>query len=245
MASEVGSHDQEIGMTDSGAFKGFSKLTIKFFRDLADHNNRAWFEDHREVYESAVMAPSRAFVEAMGARLKPEIPGIVAVPKVNKSIFKINRDTRFSLDPSPYKTNMGLYLWEGPRPRLESAGFYFHLEPPDLMIGGGMYVFPDPVLEKFRRAAVHPRHGRELTVIVKDLTAAGYELGGRHYKRVPPGFDAGHPNAALLLHKGLYTGWEGKIPPEFFSGTLIDFCYAKFAPIIPLHRWLMKTLAYS
>jgi uncharacterized protein (TIGR02453 family) len=230
-------------MSETGAFRGFSKQTVKFFKDLADHNNRAWFEAHRDVYESEVMAPARAYIEAMGARLKPAVPRIVAVPKVNKSIFKINRDTRFSLDPAPYKTNLGLYFWEGPRPRLEAAGFYFGLEPPNVMLGGGMYMFPDKMLEKFRRAAVHPKLGRELTAIVKDLTAHGYEASGRYYKRIPPGYEAAHPNASLLLHNGLYTGWEGKIPAEFYSEAFVDFSCAKFEPIIPLHRWLMKNLA--
>jgi uncharacterized protein (TIGR02453 family) len=230
-------------MSEIGAFKGFSKQTVQFFKDLANHNNRIWFEAHRGVYESEVMAPARAYIEAMGARLKPEVPRIVAVPKVNKSIFKINRDTRFTLDPAPYKKNLGLYLWEGPRPRLESAGFYFHLEPPDLMLGGGMYIFPDKLLEKFRRAAVHPKLGRELTAVVKEMAAHGYEANGAHYKRMPPGFDAAHPNAPLLRHNGLYSGWEGPIPPEFYSEAFIDFSYTKFAPIIPLHRWLMKAMA--
>ncbi len=229
-------------MSETGAFKGFSKQTVKFFKDLASHNNRVWFEAHRGIYESEVMAPARAYVEAMGALLRPEIPKIVAVPKVNKSIFKINRDTRFTLDPAPYKTNLGLYLWEGPRPRLESAGFYFHFEPPDLMIGGGMYMFPDKALEKFRRAAVHPKSGRELTAIVKDLAAHGYEASGRHYKRIPAGFDPAHPNADLLLYNGLYTGWEGPIPPEFFTEMLLDFSMEKFEATLPLHRWLMKAV---
>ena len=230
-------------MSEVGAFKGFSRQTIEFFKDLADHNNRVWFEAHRDVYESQVMAPARAYVEAMGARLKRDVPRIVAVPKVNKSIFKIHRDTRFSIDPAPYKTNLGLYFWEGPRPRLEAAGFYFHLEPPDLMLGGGMYMIPEEMLKKFRSAVVHPKLGRELTAVVKALAAHGYEANGRHYKRVPPGFDASHPNAAFLLHNGLYSGWEGKIPSEFYSPAFIDFSYAKFEPIIPLHRWLMKALA--
>ena len=230
-------------MSEAAAFKGFTKQTVKFFKDLAGHNNRTWFEAHRDIYESEVMAPARAFIEAMGARLRPEIPKIVAVPKVNKSIFKINRDTRFTLDPAPYKTNLGLYLWEGPKPRLEAGGFYFHLEPPDLMIGGGMYMFPDKVMERFRKAAVHPKTGRELTKIVKDLEASGYEIDGKHYKRIPAGFDAAHPNASLLLHNGVYTGWEGQIPPEFYSEALLDFCWEKFKVILPLHRWLMKNLA--
>jgi len=230
-------------MSGENAFSGFTKKTVQFFRELAKNNDKAWFEAHRDVYEAEVMAPSRAFVEAMGAKLRTVVPRIVAVPKVNKSIFKIHRDTRFSLDPSPFKTNLGIYFWEGPKSRLESSGFYFHLEPPTFMLGGGVYMIPDKALEKFRRAAVGPKSGTELTSILRELGRQGYEPGGRHYKRIPPGYDASHPNSSLLLHTGLYTGWEGKIPPEFYSPELVDFCFERYRPIIPLHEWLMKNLA--
>ena len=230
-------------MAEDGEFRGFTEATVRFFQELDDNNNRAWFEAHRETFESEVMVPARAFVEAMGARLKSVVPKILAVPKVNKSIFRINRDTRFSLDPSPYKLNLGLYFWEGSRPRMECPGFYFHLEPPDLMVGGGMYMFPDKMLEKFRRAAVSPKLGRELTAIVRELAVRGTEPGGLHYKRIPPGYDAAHPNAQLLLHNGIYVGWEGPVPQEFYSPALVEFCFEKYRAIVPLHRWLMKALA--
>jgi uncharacterized protein (TIGR02453 family) len=230
-------------MNGQNSFSGFSKKTVRFFQDLAKNNNKPWFDAHREAFESEVMAPSRAFVEALGAKLRTVVPHIVAIPKVNKSIFKIHRDTRFSLDPSPFKTNLGVYFWEGPKSRLESSGFYFHLEPPTLMLGGGFYMFPDQVLERFRRAAVSPRAGRELTAILAELARRGYEPGGVHYKRLPQGYDPGHPNAPLLKHNGLYVGWEGKIPPEFYSQKLVDFCFDRFRPVVPLHRWLTKALA--
>jgi uncharacterized protein (TIGR02453 family) len=231
-------------MAESVQFTGFSKDTVRFFKGLANNNNRVWFESHRELYESAVMAPSRAFIEAMGARLRTIVPGIVAVPKVNKSIFRLNRDTRFSLDPSPYKTNLGLLFWEGTRARMECPGFYFHLEPPDLMIGGGYYFFADRAIERFRKAVVDRRLGRELaTSLAPFADKEGWEIGGEHYKRVPQGYDPAHPNARFLRHNGLYAGWEGKIPPEFYSPRLLDFCLERYALLVPLHRWLVKTLA--
>jgi len=78
----------------------------------------------------------------MGEKLRPLCPGINAIPKVNKSLFRINRDTRFAKDKSPYKTNLGILFWEGQGKRMESSGFYFHLEENLLMIGCGMYKFP-------------------------------------------------------------------------------------------------------
>lgn len=228
-------------MAGESAFSGFTKETVRFYAALRKNNDRAWFEANRETYERHVMAPAKLFVTAMGERLKRIVPGIVAVPAVNKSIFRINRDTRFSLDPSPYKTNLGLYFWDGARGRMESAGFYVGLEPPGVMLGGGMYVIPDALLGRYRAAVVDKRHGAELARIVAALRALpGCAVEGTHYKRVPGGFDPAHGNAELLKHKGLYASFETKVPDELFSAAFVDYCYERFEPVAPLHRWLMK-----
>lgn len=230
-------------MPETAAFSGFTKETVRFFTSLRKNNNREWFERNRETYETQVMAPARAFVTAMGERLKAIAPRIVAAPKVNKSIFRINRDTRFSQDPSPYKTNLGIYFWDGLRSRMESSGFYFHLEPPNLVLGGGMYMIPDSLIGRFREAVVDPKSGREIARIVDALRRApGIAVEGLHYKRVPAGFEPAHPNAGLLKHRGLYGGLEMKIPEELYSARLLDFCYERFEPLAPLHRWLMNHL---
>ena len=224
-------------------FSGFSKETVRFFTELRRHNNREWFEAHRDSYETAVMAPSRAFVSAMGARLRAISPRIIAVPKVNRSIFRLNRDTRFSLDPSPYKTNLGLYFWEGSTSRMAASGFYFHLEPPNMILGAGVYMIPAPLLARYRRAAVGPKEGKELSRVVAMIARLkGFTLGGEHYKRIPAGYDPSLPNAELLKHTGLYASFETRIPPELFSKQLLDYCFEKFKAAVPLHRWLVKNL---
>jgi uncharacterized protein (TIGR02453 family) len=228
-------------MSETSVFSGFTKETVRFFNGLRRNNSKEWFERNRETFDEHVMAPAKLYVTAMGERLREIAPRIVAVPRVNKSIFRLNRDTRFSLDPTPYKTNLGIYFWEGARPKMESAGFYFHLEPPDMMIGGGMYMIPDSLLGRYRSAVVDPRRGAEISKIVEAIRGLpGYTIGGGHYKRVPAGFDPGHRNAELLKHKGLYAGVETKIPDEFYSARLVDYCFERFAPLAPLNRWLMK-----
>src|SRR5512143_3522366 len=124
-------------MSPSDSFGGFSRETVRFFSALRKNNTREWFTQNRETYDREVLGPATLFVTAMGGRLRKLVPGLVAVPAVNKSIFRIHRDTRFTLDPSPYKTNLGLYFWDGARPKMESAGFYFQIEPPQIMLGGG------------------------------------------------------------------------------------------------------------
>jgi len=230
-------------MPQDNEFRGFTKGTVAFFRGLVKNNNRTWFEAHRDLYEADVTAPSRAFITALGARLKTVLPRINAIPKVNKSIFRIARDTRFSLDPTPYKPNLGLYFWEGVGGRMEGAGMYFHFEPPDLMLGGGMYMFPDKKLLRYRKAVVDKKLGAELAATVREMAKTpGLELGGKHYKRIPAGFDAGHPNAPLLLHNGLYGGLEMAIPEEFFSPRLVKYCFERYKLLMPLHKWLVKAL---
>jgi uncharacterized protein (TIGR02453 family) len=226
-------------MAAVASFSGFPKQTVAFLRDVAMHNDRDWFNAHKEEYETAVLAPAKAFVLAMGERLRRLSPGIQFSAGANGSIFRIYRDTRFSSDKSPYKTNLGIYFWEGRGPRLECSGYYFHLEPPTLMLGGGMYTFSRPLLERYRRTVVDPEYGPELAAIVRKITRrSDYTLGGAHYKRIPCGYDADPEAAFLLRHAGLYAGWEGPMPPELHSPEFIDFCWAKFKPMEPLHRWL-------
>ncbi|MBU4268356.1 MAG: DUF2461 domain-containing protein [Acidobacteria bacterium] len=194
-------------------FSGFPEKTVSFLRDLAANNNREWFKARRTEYETAVLEPAKAFVRAMGERLRRLSPGIKAEPRTDGSLFRLFRDTRFSPDKSPYKTNLGIYFWEGRGSRLECSGYYFHLEPPTLMLGAGLYIFPRPLLERYRRAVADPDYGAELVDIVKKITARrGYTLGGEHYKRVPAGFDVAPESAGLLRHAGLYAAVRRPYP---------------------------------
>ncbi|MFB0566067.1 MAG: DUF2461 domain-containing protein [Candidatus Aminicenantaceae bacterium] len=233
-------------MPEGLSFEGFFKETIDFFMNLKKNNSREWFDSKREDYERYVLEPSRAFVKAMGECLKAISPNILAIPKVNRSLFRITRDTRFSFNKAPYKTNLGIYFWEGSRSRLECSGFYFHLEPPRIILGVGVYIFPRNSLDRFRLAVVDPEYGEELSGIIDKISKKrGYELGGKHYKRIPSGFDASHPNAELLLHNGLYASYEKDIPEELYSSRLISYCWEKYYPLAPLHRWLVLMSSFK
>lgn len=230
-----------VFMAPTNTFPGFPKKTMAFLRSLKANNNRDWFAAHRPEYEASVLAPAMVFVTVMGEKLRRLAPALRYEPRVNGSIFRLQRDTRFSPDKTPYKTNLGIYFWEGAVRRIDSSGFYFHVEPPLLILGGGMYVFSRPFLALYRRAVVDPEYGPELAAIVNTITARpGFTLGGEQYKRLPPGC-AAEPEAAFLLrHGGLYAGWEGPVPAELHSPAIIEFCFEKFAFMAPLHRWLSR-----
>jgi uncharacterized protein (TIGR02453 family) len=227
-------------MIPSFHFSGFSKQTLNFFRQLTQNNTKMWFDQNKEQYEQQVMATARDFIPALGARLKKIAPEVQADPRVNKSLFRLNRDIRFSSDKTPYKTHLGIWCWEGPRPRMECSGFYFHLESQRFMLGAGLYAFPKDMLEAYRQSVVHPLHGPALT---KAITAIrkneDYYVGGEHYKKIPSGYDPSHKNAEFLLYDGLYAGVELPISDDLFSERLVDLCFAHYQKMLPLHRWLL------
>jgi uncharacterized protein (TIGR02453 family) len=223
-----------------GQFDGFPRELIAFYRGLRENNSKSWFDTHRSDFDNFVMEPARRFVIAMGERLRSISPEIHADPRINKSIFKIHRDVRFSKVKTPFKTHLALWFWEGHRKRMECSGYYFHLEPDRLMLGTGIYQFPPNFLREYRDSVVHPKYGPSLVKVMKEISKRGpYTFGGMHYKRTPRGYDPEHENADLLLHNGLFVGIESAPPREIASSQLVDYCFKRYADMAPLHRWLV------
>src|ERR1044071_4385243 len=144
----------------------FTKASLTFFRGLAAHNEKPWFEKNRAVYESAVRAPMRELIEDMDVLFKDFAPEMTGDPK--RSMFRINRDIRFSKDKSPYKTHAACWFHHraassqvGAEAEAGSAGFYFHLQPGKSFVGGGMWRPPRASLNKFRDAIADDPDGFE------------------------------------------------------------------------------------
>lgn len=223
------------------AFNGFPREAVTFFQNLKLNNNKTWFEAHKPDYQNNVLEPAQAFIEEMGARLKQLSPGIHADPRVNKSIFRIYRDIRFSKDKTPYKTHLGIWLWEGEGAKFESSGYYFHLEPPNILLGVGIHMFSKNLLKAYREAVVDPVAGPKLVQAVQEVSQKGsYKLGGEHYKRVPRGYDPDHPNGELLRYNGLTAGSEVSIPDEFYSSALLDYSYQRYEEMYLIQHWLYE-----
>ncbi len=225
----------------SSTFTGFPKETTQFLTDLKDNNEKEWFDAHKSDFNKHVVDPARSFVSAMGERLREIAPDIIADPRVNKSIFRIYRDVRFSKDKTPYKAHLGIWMWEGYRPKLENSGFYIHIEPPIVMLGTGMYQFTKPLLEQYRQSVVHNRYGASLIEALQQVDKVGSaSLGGKHYKRIPRGYDANHERAELLLYNGLHVSYMSKDIEWIHSSEVIDDCFNKFRDMLPIHKWLLE-----
>ena len=222
-------------------FNGFPKETLTFLRGLSKNNDKAWFDAHRKNYDAHLMEPAKAFVEAMGDQFASFAPEVVVEPRVNGSIRRINRDIRFSKDKRPYKTWLDLQFWEGGDKRCGHASFFFRLQPDRLYLGAGMYEFPKPQLAAYRDAVVNDDSGRTLVRVLAKMEKAGFPAGGKHYKRVPRGFDPDHERADLLLHTGLFAIKEMKPPLEVHSATFVTICASHYKKVTPLFDWLTQS----
>lgn len=215
------------------SFAGFPREAITFLGDLSHNNNKMWFDEHKSEYEEFVQAPAREFVVAMGEKLKILVPEIQADPRVNKSLFRIYRDTRFSKDKTPFKTNLALWFWQGNNAsRVENSGFYFSLTESKLMLGAGSHTFNKDALAFYRDYVTQPLHGDDLLKITDNLQKGGLNLPEPYYKRVPRGYDADSKYADLLLYSGWPVFVELDIPETLFSPEIVDFCFAKFQKCI-------------
>lgn len=223
-------------------FTGFPTETTAFLAALAANNDKAWFDAHRDDYEAYWVAPARRFVTAAGEALVDLAPGIEAQPRINGSIFRINRDTRFSADKTPYKDHLDFWFWEGERSRAVS-GFYMRITPTELGIGAGAHGFDAPRLAAFRSAVVGDDSGERLRRAVAAVEGAGWPVAGEKYKRLPRGMEAVTPTQERFLRFGaLWCGEDRPIPASLHNRRLVSYAMNRWRKLAPLHRWLVDEL---
>lgn len=168
-------------------FDGFPVDALVFLHELADHNDKAWFDANRERYERVLRGPMKGLIG--------ELEGLFGPGK----LFRQNRDIRFSKDKRPYKewvaATVGGHRGEAAR--------YVHLGRESMFIAAGAHQLDRERLIRFRQAVTAKTSGEALETIVADLDAKGYEIGGKTLSRGPRDADPEHPRIELLKHTGI------------------------------------------
>ena len=216
----------------------FTSKTLTFLRALTRNNDRDWFRAHAAEYESHVKRPMLLAIARIGEEFRVMAPELMADPK--KSLYRIWRDTRFSADKRPLKTNVAAVFPHRLGTRHSSAGLYFEIAPKWVFAGGGIYM-PEPGdLAKIRqRIASETQQFRRL-VTAERLQAIG-GIQGERLTRVPRGFPADHPAAEYLRLKH-YLGYR-EWPPNFAtSESFWPDLLGTFAAVMPLVRYLNETV---
>lgn len=182
----------------------FTKETLSFLRRLARNNDRSWFDANRGRYEADVRDPALRFIEEFAPRLARISAHFHAGPR---SLFRINRDTRFASDKRPYKTHVGIHFRHDVAKDVHAPGYYLHVEPGACYAGLGIWRPDSATLRKVREAIVDDPVGWKKASGGRRLTAI-LSPDGERLSRPPRGFDPAHPLTEDLKWKDFVVGRE-------------------------------------
>lgn len=235
-------------VSSAAAFTGFRPEAVQFLVDLADNNSREWFQPRKTEYERLLKEPMEQLCASLDEQFRARNIPLHADPA--KSPFRIYRDVRFSNDKRPYKTAVAAsFAWAGEgadaaegrshTEHVHASGGYFHLQPGEIYVGGGVW-HPEPSwLAAFReRVARRTDEFRSIVdepAFVKMFGAISDD--GESLKRVPPGYPADHPAAELLRKKNVTFG-RRLSDDEALSPRLPEILADAFAVATPLLRYL-------
>jgi uncharacterized protein (TIGR02453 family) len=216
----------------------FTRKTVAFLRALKRNNNREWFKARKDDYEAHVRAPMVALLARLAEDFRAFAPELMADPKV--SLYRIYRDTRFSEDKTPLKTNVAAHF---PDRKLRKAGggLYFEVAPKWVWIGGGIYM-PETHQLAAIRAHIDAHHAKLRRIVeAKTFRTAVGELHGEQLTRVPRGFAKDHPAADYLRFRQFLAGRE--YPAEFaYDARLYSEVLKVFRQVAPMVRFLNAPL---
>jgi uncharacterized protein (TIGR02453 family) len=199
-------------------FRGWPEDAIEFYEGLEADNSKAYWQDHKSVYEESVRRP----MEELLTELEPAFG--------EGKIFRPYRDVRFSPDKSPYKTWIGATL---------EKGGYIQLSRTGLGSGTGMYMMAADQLERYRAAVDDATTGRKIHKIAQDLRKKKIEVSAHgELKTAPRGYAKDHPRIELLRLKGLIAWRAWPISAWLGTAKAKDRIVEFLRDAAPLNRWL-------
>ncbi len=216
-----------------------SNQTFSFLKNLEKNNNKSWFEDNRSLYLKA-KEEFQQFVVALAKGIGNFDMDIAELDPL-KCIFRQNRDVRFSKDKSPYKIHFGAYFNRGSK-KINTPGYYFHLQPGKSMIAAGWYQPEAPVVKKIRQEIDY--NAEEWTAILHNKNLK------KHFKeapdlndtlvRPPKGYEEDNPMLPYLKLKSFVIS-KPLSNDEILSDQFLKQALAAFKSLHPFLSFLHKS----
>lgn len=218
----------------------FSAASLQFLQKLARNNSRDWFKDNQEEYENTVRTPALRFIEQMQPEIYAISSKLTAVPKkVGGSLMRPQRDSRFSKDKTPYKTNVGIQFRHFQGKDVHAPGFYLHIAEDGCFIAAGIWHPESKALNAIRMCI--DENPNAYKKALKTLQEQGFAMDGDSLIRPPKGYDKDHPLLAELKRKDFiaikYITFE-----DLCKSDVIDFCAEQFRHCAPLMSYLCFAL---
>jgi uncharacterized protein (TIGR02453 family) len=200
------------------AFRGWSNEAVQFFEGLEIDNSKAYWHAHKQIYDEQVRRPMEELLEELAKEFG------------EGKVFRPNRDIRFSLDKSPYKTNIAGTL---------SKGGYISFSAEALGVGSGLYMPMPDQLERLRRAVADDKAGSALEKLVNKVRADGIEISAHEeLKTAPKGYPKDHPRIELLRMKGIITWKQWPLAAWTRTAKAKDRIVDVLHAAQPINKWL-------
>jgi len=222
-------------------FTGYTAATLQFLHELEVNNNRDWFQDNKERYESVVREPSLDFIATMGPEIQRISEHFLAIPKkVGGSMMRPYRDTRFAKDKTPYKTNIGIQFRHEMAKDVHAPGFYLHIDNTGCFLAAGCWRPESSALAAIRQR-IHERSKDWLKVRNARGFKALFVLDGTKLKRPPRGYRSDDPMIEDLLRKDFVASTEFSAT-DIESAGFVKQCAAAYRKSGPLMAFLCAAL---
>lgn len=219
----------------------FGVEAIQFLVELDANNNKAWWAANKARYEQHVRGPALAFIAGMSARLPAISPHFSAIPKkVGGSMMRPYRDTRFSADKTPYKTNVGIQFRHRAGKDVHAPGWYVHLSADETFVGVGMW-HPDGPSLRGVRARIDAEQALWLSIRDDATFQKSWALEGASLIRAPRGYDPGHPLIEDLRRKDFIAVAHLDLD-EVFDAGFVDTTVARFETATAFMRFLTEAV---
>lgn len=219
----------------------FTKQTFSFLSSLSENNTRVWFEEHKQEYEDFVREPALDFISDMAEEMPAISKHFRALPKkVGGSLMRVQRDTRFSPDKTPYKTNIGIHFRHEVGKDVHAPGYYVHIAPDECFVGVGLWRPDADALFKIREGILKKS---EAWVAARDDKNFGkhFSLEGDALANAPRGYAKDHPLVEDLKRKdfiGLATLSEANVTSKNSRALVVE----RFKQAEPYMRFLCGAL---
>ena len=222
-------------------FSGFPAGGLEFLRDLEEHNERSWFEAHRQIWYEEMVPALLAWCRGISSMLRDVMPGLVCVPRMGGSVLHLNRDVRFSRDKRPYETRACAVLWEG-EDRHDAPSMALRISPGELVFQGGMAVFEEGRVDRYRKLLLDAAAVERLEAALGEARKGGLHFAGENLPKTPRGFDPEGPLAQLSRNLGISTVRTTRPGPWVHTREALDRSEEMARSYAPLHAWLRDEL---
>ncbi|MEP5613833.1 MAG: DUF2461 domain-containing protein [Cyclobacteriaceae bacterium] len=216
------------------------QFTLDFLSDLAKYNKKEWMDDNKKRYNEAKGYVIELVAEVIEKTSKFDKSLVGVEPK--KTLFRINRDIRFSKNKDPYKTNFGAAIVDGGR-KSGNPGYYLHINPGENMVGGGLYQPDADILQKVRQEIDY--NGSKIRKIIEDKNFKKRypeTYGGDKLKTAPKGYPKDHPDLDLLQLKH-YVFMSKLSDREITSKTIVSQVVDAYQTLYPFNGFLKEALS--